>query len=162
VRELERTVHKTIRRVTDDVERFKFNTALAALMELTNSLTQQWELATVDSGGWKNAVEKLLLLMAPMAPHMAEELWESTGHSFSIHQQSWPKWDADLAADEVITLVVQVNGRLRDRIQVSASVTEDEAKEVALHSERVQSYTTDKSIVRVIYVPGKLINIVAR
>ena len=148
--------------MTDDVERFKFNTALAALMELTNSLTQQWEQATVDSGGWKNAVEKLLLLMAPMAPHMAEELWESTGHSFSIHQQSWPEWDAELAADEVVTLVVQVNGRLRDRIEVPASVTEDEAKEVALQSERVQPYTTGKSIARVIYVPGKLVNIVAR
>ena len=162
VRELERTVHKTIRRVTDDVERFKFNTALAALMELTNSLTQKWEQATVDFDGWKNAIEKLLLLMAPMAPHMAEELWESTGHSFSIHQQSWPEWDAELAADEVVTLVVQVNGRLRDRIEVSASVTEDEAKEVALQSERVQPYTAGKSIARVIYVPGKLVNIVAQ
>ena len=162
MRELARTVHKTIRRVTDDLERFKFNTALAALMEYTNFLSQQWEQGTIDSEAWNDAIEKLLELMAPMAPHLSEELWEATGREYSIHSRLWPGWDPELAADEVITLVVQVNGRLRDRIEVPASITEDEAKKIALESERVRAHTAGKEIAKVIYVPGRLVNIVAR
>ena len=161
-RELDRLVHKTIRRVIDDMERFKFNTALAALMEYTNGLNQVWESRGVVADAWHNAIEKLLVLMAPMAPHVAEELWERTGHQYSVHSQPLPEWDPELAADEVITLVVQVNGRLRDRIEVPVSITEDEAKELALGSSRVQPHIEGKDIARTIYVPGKLVNIVAR
>ena len=162
VRELERTVHKTIRKVTEDIDRFKFNTALAALMEYTNSLNQVWERKGIAGDDWSGAIERLLVLMAPMAPHTAEELWERTGHTYSVHSQPWPKWDPDLAAEEVVTLVVQVNGRLRDRIEVPASITEDEAKKLALESKRVQPHIEGKQIARVIYVPAKLVNIVAR
>ena len=162
VRDLKRTMHKTIRRVTDDVERFKFNTALAALMELSNSLGRAWDKKGIDSGTWEHAIEKLLLLVAPMAPHIAEELWERTGHAYSIHNQRLPQWDPALAADEMITLVVQVNGRLRDRIEVPVSITEDEARKLALESKRVRPHLEGKKIARVIYVPGKLVNIVAR
>ena len=162
VRDLGRTVHKTIRRVTDDMDRFKFNTALAALMEYSNSLNHTWERGVIDPGSWENAVEKLLVLMAPMAPHISEELWERTGRSFSIHDQLLPEWDAELAADEVITLVVQVNGRLRDRIQVPASISEEEARQAALDSDRVMPHIEGKSVVKVIYVPGMLVNIVAK
>ena len=162
VRELLRSLHKTIRKVSEDLERFKFNTSLAALMELSNTLSQAWEAAKIDSSTWREAVEDLLLMLAPMAPHIAEELWERTGHAYSVHQQSWPRWDAELAADEIITLVVQVNGRLRDRIEVPADIGEDEAKEVALQSERVQPHIAGKDVTKVIYVPGKLVNIVAR
>ena len=162
VRDLTRTTHKTIRRVIEDVERFKFNTALAALMEYSNSLNRAWERGGIDSAGWSEAIEKMLVLMAPMAPHIAEELWERTGHEYSIHNQRLPEWDAALAADEVITLVVQVNGRLRDRIEVPASIAEDEAKRLALESSRVQPHIAGKNVARAIYVPGKLVNIVAR
>ena len=162
VRELVRTVHKTVRRVTDDLERFKFNTALAALMEYSNSLNQAWERGRIDSDSWNEAVEKMLLLMAPMAPHVAEELWERTGHAYSVHGQLLPKWDPAVAADEVITLVVQVNGRLRDRLEVPASITEEEATALALDSPRVQPHIAGKEVARVIYVPGKLVNIVAK
>ncbi len=161
-RELDRAVHKTVRRVSGDIERFKFNTALAALMELTNTLTQEYGRMSVGADTWSNAVEKLLLLMSPLAPHVAEELWEAAGHPYSIHQQPWPHWDEELAADEVVTLVVQVNGRLRDRIEAPVHVTEEEAREAALGSERVRAHTAGKTIARVIYVPGKLVNIVAR
>ncbi|MDP6103021.1 MAG: class I tRNA ligase family protein, partial [Dehalococcoidia bacterium] len=137
VRDLQRLVHQTVRRAGDDLERFKFNTALAALMEYTNSLNQAWERKGVSSDGWNDAIEKLLLMMAPLAPHMAEELWERTGNAYSVHQRSWPEWDQALAADEVFTLVVQVNGRLRDRIDLPVSATEDEAREAALSSQRV-------------------------
>ena len=162
VRDVRRTVHKTVRRVSDDLERFKFNTALAALMEYTNALNQAWEHGAVDSPTWSEAIEKLLVLMAPIAPHVAEEMWERTGREYSVHSQPWPAWDAELAADEVITLVVQVNGRLRDRIEVAASITEEEAKELALGSDRVQPHIEGKQIANVVYVPGKLVNIVAR
>lgn len=162
MREVARTVHKTIRRVTDDLERFKFNTALAALMEYTNFLSHLWEQGTIGSEAWNDAIEKLLELMAPMAPHLSEELWEATGREYSVHSRPWPGWDPELAADEVITLVVQVNGRLRDRIEVPASISEDEAKEIALESERVRAHTAGKEIAKVIYVPGRLVNIVAR
>ena len=162
VGDLNRTMHKTIRKVVDDLERFKFNTALAALMEFSNSLNQAWEREGIDSGTLSEAVEKLLILLAPMAPHIAEELWERTGHDYSVHNQPLPQWDEALAADEVVTLVVQVNGRLRDRIEVPVSITEEEAKKLALESQRTEPHIAGKEIARVIYVPGKLVNIVAR
>ncbi len=161
-KDLNRIVHKTVRRVVDDLERFKFNTALAALMEYTNSLNQAWERGGISSEGWHDAIEKLLVLMAPMAPHISEELWERTGHAYSVHSQMVPEWDEALAADEVVTLVVQVNGRLRDRIEAPVSITEDEAKNLALHSERVRRHIEGKHVTKVIYVPGRLVSIVAR
>ena len=161
-RALQRLVHQTVRRVGEDLERFKFNTALAALMEYTNALNRVWERGAATPGHWTDAVEKLLLLIAPMAPHMAEELWEWTGRACSVHAQSWPAWDPALAADEVFTLVVQVNGRLRDRIELPVSVTEEEAKASALESDRVAPHVAGKETARVIYVPNKLVNIVAR
>ena len=160
VRELSRGVHKTIRKVVEDVERFKFNTALAALMELSNSLNHEWEEQRINSGTWNDAVEKLLLLVAPMAPHIAEELWERTGHEYSVHSQALPEWDPELAADEMFTLVVQVNGRLRDRIEAPVSITEEEATRLALDSERVQPHIAGKAVAKVIYVQGRLVNIV--
>ena len=162
VRDLERTVHKTIRRVTEDLERFKFNTSLAALMECSNTMGRAWETGSLNADAWDGAVEKLLLLLAPMAPHISEELWERTGREFSIHNQPLPLWDPELATDEVVTLVVQVNGRLRDRLEVPVSITEDEAREVALSSKRVAVHMEGKQVVRVIYLPGKLVNVVAK
>jgi leucyl-tRNA synthetase len=160
VRSLLRITHKTIRRVEDDIERFKFNTALAAMMELTNYLGRAWDDEGVDSATWRDAIEKLLLLLAPIAPHITEELWERTGHAYSIHSQLLPQWDEELARDEEITLVVQVNGRVRDRIQVPADIGEEEAKRLALESRRVQPHLDGKEIRQVVYVPGRLVNVV--
>lgn len=162
VRDLNRTVHKTIKRVTDDIERFKFNTALAALMELSNYLSKVWDSGELDSCNWNKAIEVMILLMAPMAPHVSEELWERTGHEYSVHNQLLPEWSATLAADQVVTLVVQVNGRLRDKIEVSIDITEEEAKQVALDSQRVSSHIDGMDISRVVYVPRKLVNVVAK
>ena len=162
VRDLTRTAHQTVRRVIDDVERFKFNTALAALMEFSNSLNQAWDQKAVDSESWNDGIEKLLLLMAPLAPQVTEELWERTGHNESIHNQRLPKWDPTLAADETFTLVVQVNGRLRDRIEAPVSIAEDDAKQLALDSQGAQPHIEGKEVAKVIYVPGKLVNIVVR
>ncbi len=161
-RDLTRNVHKTIRRATEDTERFKFNTALAALMEYTNSLNQAWERKGILSEEWNDAIEKLLLLLAPSAPHVADELWERTGHTGSVHAEALPEWDPKLAADEVVTLVVQVNGRVRDKVEVPADIAEDAATTIALESQRVAPHIEGKQIARVIYVPGKLVNIVAK
>ena len=162
IRDLQRAVHQSIRKVTEDLERFKFNTSIAALMELTNHMNQVWERRSVDGEVWREAVGKLLLLMAPMAPHIAEELWEAMGRRYSVHQQAWPVWDESLAASDSITLVVQVNGRLRDRIEVDASIEEGRARELALSSVRVQPHIEGKEIVNIVYVPGRLVNVVAR
>jgi leucyl-tRNA synthetase len=162
VRDLRRMTHKTIRRVTEDIGRFRFNTMVAALMEYTNYLTRIRDAGPVQEAAWQEAVETLLLLLAPSAPHVAEELWARTGRPYSVHNQPWPEWDAELAAEEQITLVVQVNGKLRDRIQVPADIGEAEATERALASAKVKAHLEGKSIQRVIYVPRRLVNIVIR
>jgi leucyl-tRNA synthetase len=131
-------------------------------MEYTNGLTRAKEAGPVDAGAWREAIDALLLLVAPSAPHLAEELWERTGHTYSIHNHAWPEWDKELAREEEITLVVQVNGKLRDRLQVPVDVTEERAKELALASARVRAHTDGRQLVRVIYVPGRLVNVVVR
>ena len=156
-RDVTRLTHQTTRRVIQDVERFKFNTAISAMMELTNELAPAHDAATVSQPVWREAVEKLLLLLAPMAPHITEELWERTGHVVSIHAQSLPRWDEALAAIEEATLVVQVNGKLRDRIAVSAGIGEEEAKAAALASDKVRAYTEGKTVDKVVFVPGRYI-----
>ena len=161
-RELSRLTHQTIRKVTEDMERLRFNTMLAALMEFTNYLTKVREEGAVNASAWKEASDTLLLLLAPACPHIAEELWQYQGREYSIHNQSWPKWDEALAKDEEITLVVQVNGKLRDRIMVPASITEAQAKEKARGSQKVKVHLKDKEIVKTIYVPGRLVNLVVR
>ena len=162
-RNTKRKLHQTIRKVYDDVDRFKFNTAVAALMELSNHLARVWETPEgVNNALWKECVDKFLLLLAPLAPHISEELWERTGHPYSIHNQPFPQWDEEMAAEEEITLVVQVNGRLRERIQVPTSITEEEAKRLALESPNVQSYVNKQKVIRLVYVPGRLVNVVVK
>ena len=157
-----RVLHQTVRKCYSDLDRFKFNTAIASLMELTNHLNRVWVDASVDSDTWRECVEKLLLMLAPMAPHITEELWERTGHTYSIHQQPFPAWDDELAADDIITLVVQVNGKVRDKLEVPAGIAESEAQELALASPRVQSYMEGKAVSKTVYVPGRLVNVVVR
>jgi leucyl-tRNA synthetase len=135
---------------------------IAALMEFTNYLTKVREESAVSATAWELAVDTLMLLLAPTTPHLAEELWQRTGHQYSIHNQSWPGWNEELAREEEITLVVQVNGKLRDRITVSASVTEDEAKKLALESQKVKPHIEGKNIAHVVYVPGRLVNLVVK
>jgi leucyl-tRNA synthetase len=161
-KELRRLMHQTIRKVTEDMDRLRFNTMLAALMEYTNFLAKIKDSGNVSKKTWDEAIATLLLLLAPTAPHLTEELWEMTGHAYSIHNQAWPKWDAGLAKEDEITLVVQVNGKLRDRITVPASISEAAAKEAAQSSDKVKTFLTGKTVAQVIYVPGKLVNLVVR
>jgi len=159
---LHHVIHKTIKKVTKDLENFRFNTMLASLMEFTNYLSKVQEAKNISISLWQEAITYLLLLLAPTAPHLAEELWARTGHPYSIHNQSWPRWDEELAKEEEITLVIQINGKLRDKLIVPASITEIEARELALEREQVRTYTSNKKIAKIIYVPKRVINIVAR
>ena len=162
IKELERFTHQTIKKMTGDMDRLRLNTMIAGLMELTNYLNKVKESANVPLKDWQNSVEALVIMIAPTAPHLAEELWHRLGHNTSVHNQKWPVWDEALAKEDEITLVIQVNGKLRDRPTVPASITEEEAKKMAQTSEKVQPFIQGKTIVNVIYVPGKLVNIVVK
>jgi leucyl-tRNA synthetase len=159
-KELLHLLHKTIKKVTIDLEGFRFNTMLASLMEFTNHLFRVREGGAVSGASWDEAIRHLLLLMAPSAPHLSEELWSRTGYPYSIHNQVWPGYDEQLAREDEITLAVQVNGKLRDKLLVAASLSEAEARNLALSSERVKACTQGRKPSRVIYVPKRIVNIV--
>ncbi|MBI4236267.1 MAG: class I tRNA ligase family protein, partial [Chloroflexi bacterium] len=161
--ELRRETHRTIRKATQDIEGFRFNTMIAALMSLTNTLSRfEEDSESTASPEWRAAYDTLLLLLAPIAPHLTEELWTTTGHSYSIHSQPWPAWDEALARQEKVTLVIQVDGKLRDRLTVPAEISEEEARRAALESERVRPLLAGRLPARVVYVPGRLVNVVTR
>ncbi len=159
---IERLRHKTIKRVTEEYSNFRFNTALAALMECNNALIKQQHEPVARSAAFRDTLELMMQLLAPLAPHISEELWHMTGHSGTIHQSSWPAYDEAMTRDETFTLVVQVNGKVRERIEVSSDITESQARQVALTNPRVASFIGENTVQKVIYVPGKLINIVVR
>lgn len=159
-RDLRRTVHRTIREVTADIETFNFHTLIARLMELTTGLARARDAGPVDGAAWQEGVRSLVLMMAPLAPHIAEELWERLGGTYSVHQQRWPVFDADLAREETIELVIQVNGKVRERIAMPAAATEAEARAAALAAPRVREWLDGKEPRKLVYVPGKLLNIV--
>jgi leucyl-tRNA synthetase len=159
-RDLLRKVHLTIKKVTNDVERFHFNTAVSAIMELVNAMHAYRDAHGPETAAYSEAASSLLLLLAPMAPHITEELWERTGGVGSIHAQPWPAYSPELAAAEAITLVVQVNGKVRDRVELPADVSQEEATQAALQSPRIRQFLDGKEIGQVHYVPGRLVNIV--
>lgn len=146
-------LHKTIKKVTDDIENFRFNTAISALMILVNEMDKQEQVQIAD-------YKLLITLLAPFAPHIAEELNEKMGSKESIFLSEWPVYDPELAKDEEVEMVVQVNGKVRERLMVAADVTEDEIKETALESEKVKAFIEGKEIKKIIFVPGKLLSIV--
>ncbi|OQY20841.1 MAG: leucine--tRNA ligase [Anaerolineaceae bacterium 4572_32.1] len=160
IADLRRWTHKTIKRVTDDMEAFTFNTIIAGLMEFTNALQKAKQTPVYGTEAWGEAIETLLLLLAPCCPHIAEELWARTGRAYSIHQQAWPEFDPDMIAEEVITLVVQINGKVRARIEAPADIAEEAAREAALSNGNIQRHIAGKEIRKIIYVPGRLVNIV--
>jgi leucyl-tRNA synthetase len=163
-RRLLRTLHKTIRKVTNDMERFRFNTAVSALMELQNETLDVWTNArgALTLAQWREIVADMTLLLAPMAPHLGEEVWELLGQGATVLDAPWPGWDAELAADEVVTVVVQVNGKLRDRLQVAVDAVQEDVLAEAKAASNTVRFLEGKQIVKEIYVPGKLVNFVVR
>jgi leucyl-tRNA synthetase len=160
-RNLRRKTHQTIRKVGEDLENFAFNTAVAAIMELRNAMNDARRKGNVSQEAWNEGVESLLLMLAPFAPHITEELWARLGKPYSIHQQSWPQWDAEIAKEETIEIVVQINGKVRDRLTVEAGADDKTLKSLALASERVAEFLGGKEPRKVIVVRGRLVNIVA-
>ncbi len=157
---LTRKTHQVIRKVNLDIDKLQFNTMLAALMDFTNYLAAAKESANVSAGAWNKAIESLALMLAPTAPHLTEEIWQRLGKSYSIHNESFPTWDEALTKEPEITLIVQVNGKVRARLQAPAGITECQATDAALTNDRVKEFTAGKIVKTVVYVPGKLINVV--
>jgi leucyl-tRNA synthetase len=160
LRSLRRKVHQTLKSITRDFEQFEFNTIVSSLMELLNEMGKARELGAGGTPAWDEAVDFYLRMMAPITPHIAEELWAFLGKPYSIHAQPWPVLDEAAVAEEEITLIVQVNGKVRDRINLPADVTDESARMAALSSPAVQKYMAGKAPRKVIVVPGKLVNIV--
>jgi leucyl-tRNA synthetase len=159
-RALRRATHTTITEVTTDYDGFRFNTAISKMMELANAIQRAREAGLAGSDADREAMDALLLMLAPAAPHITEELWRRRGHEYSIHQQPWPIADAALAVADTIELPVQVDGKLRDRLVVTADTPAEEIERLALASERVQAHLAGHQPRRVIQIPGKLINFV--
>jgi leucyl-tRNA synthetase len=172
---LRRATHKTIQRVTEEIEAFKFNTAIAAMMEFASTLWAFQERVAGEPPGphvegqmppvqdhtpGASAAETLVRLLAPFAPHISEELRARLGGAYSVHEQPWPSYDASLAADETVTLVIQVNGKVRDRVTVPAGISDKEARERAQRSRRVRRYLNGREPGKIIVVPGRLVNLV--
>jgi leucyl-tRNA synthetase len=155
-----RKLHQTLKQITHDFEIFEFNTIVSALMELLNEMYKAREKGAAGTDEWDEAVDVYLRMMAPVTPHIAEELWAYYGKPYSIHQQRWPEVDQAAAAEKLITLIVQVNGKLRDRIIVPVDISEADAKKAALESETVKKFLEGKLIRKVIVVPHRLVNIV--
>ena len=156
--ELPRRTNRLVKKVTADLETFRFNTSIAALMEHTNYLLGVR--GEIDEEEWREALRTFVAVLAPFAPHHAEEMWAEMGEGGSVHEQAWPGYDEALIAEEEITLVVQVNGKLRDRVTVPADISEEAAKEQALSSEKVRPHVEGKQIRKAVYVPGRLVNLV--
>lgn len=155
--------HATIKKVTEDIdERFNFNTAVSAIMELSNALNDYLNKENKNMGIVKEAIDAMLLLLSPFCPHICEELWHLIGNTESIHLQPWPKYDPDALVQDEIEIVVQINGKVRDKIKVSPEISEDELKQAATQNPRIIELTKDKKIVKIIIVPQKLVNIVVK
>jgi leucyl-tRNA synthetase len=169
VRELRRITHRTIERVTQDVDRLHLNTAVSATMELTNAATA-FAAETLAAGhlaperaegqALREAVETITIVLAPFAPHIAEELWQRLGGTDSVFRRSWPRHDPALAAADMITLVVQINGKVRDRIQAPRGLDQSAARELALAAPRIAPHLAGKTVRKVVVVPDKLVNLV--
>ncbi len=151
-------IHRTVERVTRGLEELRYHTAIAALMEMSNWITSERE--SMTSAQLSTALEHLVLMLAPIAPYSAEELWSRLGKPYSVHQQLWPTFDASALVSEVVTLVVQVNGKVRERIEVAAGTSQEAATEAALASLRLQPFVQGKTVRKAIWVPDKLLNLV--
>jgi leucyl-tRNA synthetase len=160
VRALERKLHQTIIKVTDDHEHFRFNTAIAAMMELNNMLIKVKETAVAGSPIWDEAIRNLTLMMAPIFPHISEEMWHRLGKRESVHVQAWPEGDVEKAKEDEITVVVQINGKVRDKLTVAPGKSKDELERLALALPNVQKWMDGKTVRKVIVVPNKLVNVV--
>jgi leucyl-tRNA synthetase len=173
----EKRLHYTIKRVSTDIERFSFNTAIARMMEFIND-AKDFVKKNIDTKGTsdkvifkgksdennpdslKESLDKFLILIAPFAPHLAEELWHSTGRNDSIFNELWPDYNEDILKEDIITIAIQINGKLRSTVEIETNITEEDVKDIVLNNEKIKLYIENKKIKRFIYIKGKIANIV--
>ncbi len=159
-KEIEKLLNKTIKKVTDDIESFKFNTAISSLMILINEIVKEQK--NIPSSQLKILNSKFLILLSPFAPHLAEELWKKLGNKISIHLEKWPNYDKNLILEKKINIIVQVNGRFRGAIEIDKNLPENKIKEIALKNEKIKIWTANCYIVKTIFVPNKIINFIVK
>jgi leucyl-tRNA synthetase len=160
--QLERLLHKTIRKVTERIEGFRFNTMVSILMEFVNVLADRQREGAWHTATYVHALDTLLVLLAPAVPHITEELWQLTGHTGSIHQQAWPSYDPYLTSEDLTKVPVTVDGKVREVLAIPADASEDDAREQAFDQVRVQQFLVDREVMKVVYIKGKILNIVTR
>jgi leucyl-tRNA synthetase len=158
--DLKRTTHQMIRKMTEDIEENRYNTAIAASMSALNDLYKLKTRQLTRGDDWQTALEHMVACIAPFAPHIADELWLQLGHHTSVHRDSWPKWDEAYLRQDTVTVAVQVNGKLRGEIDIAADTPEEDVIAVAQANEKVKAHLEGKQIVKTIYVPGKIVNLV--
>ena len=151
---MERLMHKTIKKVTEDIEKLRYNTAISTLMEFSNQIQNS------ESGIQSKYLKTLISLLAPFAPHISEELWQRLGGNPSVFGQEWPKYDEELIEEEKITLIIQINGKFRDKIEVDKDISQEDTQTQVLQRDKVKKYISNKKILKTIFVPGRLINFV--
>jgi leucyl-tRNA synthetase len=157
---LRRKTHQTIQKVTEDIERFHFNTAISAIMELVNTIYQFDAKTEAARAVLREAIETTIVILSPFVPHISEELWQTLGREKSVIEIPWPEFDPDATAEEEMLVIIQINGKLRDRVSVPVSIGEDDLKKTALNRQRVRTFTEGKQIKKIIVVQKKLVNVV--
>jgi leucyl-tRNA synthetase len=160
--DLRRAIHRTIRDVTADFDAFKYNTALAKLMALTNEVSAAVRERGARGGEPQHALEAISIMLSPLAPHVSEEIWHRLGHDDFVAAQRWPEFDAALLVEQTLQVPVQVDGRVRDTITVPAGAAQDDVVERARASDNVRRHLSERAIAKVIWVPDRLLNIVTR
>jgi leucyl-tRNA synthetase len=159
-RKLLRKLHQTIKKVSEDIERVHQNTAVSAIMELLNSVYEYVDRENPDSNLIGYVIEKMAVLLSPFSPHIAEEVWEIIGHSNLVSSSCWPQFDEELAREEVIEIVFQVNGRIRSRYFAPPDISKEALEKAALEDPKLREFISEKTIRKVIVVPGRLVNVV--
>ncbi|MBI3038720.1 leucine--tRNA ligase [bacterium] len=161
--ELTRWIHKTVKVVTRDLESFSFNTCLARLMEFVNALSDFAKDPNIaETKLWREAIETLLRLLAPIAPFLTEELWERIGYKDSVHKETWPTWKEELLQENIAVVPVQVNGKLRDQVRIPVNFSDDDVRKECLKSERIVKYISGKTIVKFIHIPKRMVSFVVK
>ena len=151
-----------IKKVSDDIgERFNFNTAISTIMEMVNEMYRYKE-GDVNAGLYAAAIKNLIIILAPFVPHVTEEMWEHLGYGGSVHEQSWPEYDESALVKDTVEIVVQINGKIKEKINIAGDLSREEMEKIAMENDKVKGLTDGKNVVKVIAVPGKLINIVVK
>jgi leucyl-tRNA synthetase len=151
---LKKILHKTIKKVSEDIDLMKFNTAVSSMMEFVNA----WQVA--KEGLDKKDLSDFLKILSPFAPHLSEELWDAAGFPGFGSQQKWPKYDEKLIEEQKVLLIIQINGKVRDKIEVNAGISQKEAEKIVFKSEKIKNLTGKSEVKKIVFVPDKLINIV--